>query len=64
MKIVKIKIYIGTKTTIDFFLIKKTSSFFNVKDVISYKFFFDMYILADLNEIVENKDLYSKKDDF
>ena len=46
-EIVKIKIYIGTKTTFDFpgtikFL------FFNVKEFIFNKYICEMYILADI----------------
>ena len=44
---IKIKIYIGTKTTFDFSDTKKFL-FYNVKDFIFYKFICEIYILADI----------------
>ena len=46
-KIVDIKIYIGTKTTLDFFKCKKNLSF-NVKYFMFIKNICEMYILADI----------------
>ena len=44
---IKIKIYIGTKTTFDFSDTKKIL-FFNVKDFIFSKYICEIYILADI----------------
>ena len=35
----------------------------NSKDFTFYKYICQIYILADINETVENQDLYSNKDD-
>ena len=39
-------------------------SFFNVKDFTFYKYICEIYILADINELVENQDLCRNKEDF
>ena len=57
-------IYKGTRRHLIFFLYIKEFLFVNVKDFIFYNYICEMYILADKNEIVENKDLYRNKDDF
>ena len=47
LKLQKIKIYIGTKTTFEKTLNQKFV-FFNVKDFIFHKYISKMYILADI----------------
>ena len=40
------------------------NSFFNLKDVIFFKYIYNIYVWWMFKDNIGNQDLYSKKDDF